>query len=205
MNEFDEIDGQSTDLDDIVRSLDDEGEPTSSAEEPSLPVEEPSVPEEESDLPAEEPASAEPEPSVAEEEPVSTAVQSEQVGSDTGARAEAGALEPARLVRWPFAVQCALWMVFAGVLGWQLLSVDRVTPVMELEFYGWAVWAGVALTALAVPVILVAWLLSRRRGTDRRGLFTQAMALGALTALFGAVVWWGVLIAADYARFGTWL
>lgn len=190
MSEFEEINEQDTELTEIVRALDSEEEIASDTVNAAQGE----------SAPAKEAAHIE----VVAEQPAQTEQQPEADTELTIAPEPVVALAPGRVTTWPFLAHAALWAIFAGLLAWQLLGVDRVTPVSETAFYGQAVWAGVALTALAPIVILVAWLVSRKDGVDRRGLFTQAMAFGALSALFGVVVWWGVLIAADYARFGTW-
>jgi hypothetical protein len=108
---------------------------------------------------------------------------------------------------WPFLVYFALWVVFTGLLVWQLLVVPVGTPIYELDIYGLSILAGLILTAmgplLAIGVWLAVW--SGRPHGQRAGLFGRSLILGALATLAGVALWLVALGSVDMLRLGRFL
>jgi hypothetical protein len=93
----------------------------------------------------------------------------------------------------PFAVYLGAWLALAGATA--LLLKDATAADLlgwrALPASGPIVWTGVGLTAVGPVLSLVVWLLARRRrpASSRRGLLVSALIRGALTAVFGVVIW----------------
>jgi hypothetical protein len=107
---------------------------------------------------------------------------------------------------WPFVVYFALWVVFAGVLVWQLMQTPAGTPIYDVDVYGISILVGLALTVMGPLLALAVWLalwLSRPGG--RKGLFSRSLIIGALTTLAGVAVWLVALGAVDMLRLGRLL
>ena len=104
---------------------------------------------------------------------------------------------------WPYLVYFGLWLVFAAVLVWQAMLVPAGTPIYELDLYGFSILAGMVLTALgpllAIGVWLAAWIA---HPNARKGLFSRAFIIGAVTTLAGVLVWLIALGALDMLRLG---
>lgn len=107
---------------------------------------------------------------------------------------------------WPFLIYFALWVVFAGLLVWQLTQTPVGTPIYELDAYGISILIGLVLTALgpllAIGVWLAVWIA---RPGARAGLFSRSMIIGAVTTLGGVTLWLVALGAVDMLRLGRLL
>lgn len=114
----------------------------------------------------------------------------------------AGFAEDGRLSPWPFLAYDAIWVVFAGILAWQLLELPVGTAAYEAPLYQWSVYGGLALTAAGPVLALIVWLFARRHRTERAGLFTSTLVAGSAATFVGVIAWWIALIAVDYVRLG---
>jgi hypothetical protein len=110
---------------------------------------------------------------------------------------------PISAIVWPFVIYDLAWIAYASVLVWRLLNLPANTPVYEWVYYEYALWAGVALTALGPLLILVVWLVTRLRHRDSNGIGLATLLVGSAATLLGVAVWWGALIALDYVRLGS--
>jgi hypothetical protein len=107
---------------------------------------------------------------------------------------------------WPFLVYFALWVVFAGLLVWQFLQAPAGTPIYEVGMYGTSILVGLVLTALGPLVAIAVWLVSwLARPGARKGLFSRAFIIGAVTTLAGVALWLIALGAIDMLRLGRLL
>ena len=110
---------------------------------------------------------------------------------------------PMKAILTPFVIYDLAWIAYASVLVWQLLGLPAATPAYEWEYYEYALWAGIALTALGPLLILAVWLITRLRHRESNGIGLSTLLVGSAATLLGVAVWWGALIAVDYVRLGS--
>jgi hypothetical protein len=113
----------------------------------------------------------------------------------------------ATTVSWiPFLVYDALWLIFAGLLIWQLAAVPATNAMYESELYSLAVLGGVVLAAVGPILILAVWIGSWGKEGARKGsLLVSALIRGSIATLAGVVIWWGALLLLDQLRLGRLL
>lgn len=111
-----------------------------------------------------------------------------------------------RILFWPFVAYDLLWAAFAGVLVWQLLAVPNGEAAYDAPVYPLLLISGIGLTVLGPVLILVAWLVARRREEESSGhVFISALVNGAIATSIGVAMWWVALLVIDQMRFGTLL
>lgn len=104
---------------------------------------------------------------------------------------------------WPFVVYDIVWLVFAGVMVWQLTELPPGTAVYESGVYPLTLLGGLVLTAAGPVLIVASWLFERRRMSVGSGqVFLSALFRGSVATLLGVAIWWAALIALDQLRLG---
>jgi len=153
-------------------------------------------------------------------EPESDAGSDEQASDDQPAEDEpgtTGALPVAQAdaelaegvgsgLTWiPYAGYLAAWLLLAGASAYLLRDATPESPARWTPEYAVIVWTGVGLTALGPLLSLVVWLVarSRRPASARRGLFVSALIRGALTAVFGVLIWAATIYVLELVATGV--
>lgn len=104
---------------------------------------------------------------------------------------------------WPFVVYDIIWLLFAGVMVWQLIELPAGTAVYESGIYPLTLLGGLVLTAAGPVLIVATWLFERRRLSAASGqVFLSALFRGSVATLLGVAIWWAALIALDQLRLG---
>lgn len=105
---------------------------------------------------------------------------------------------------WPFVAYDAVWLVFAGLVTWQLLEVPSGVAVYDAQIYPLVLVAGLVLTATGPAVVFASWFAARERSDEGPGqLLVSALLRGAVATSIGVALWWSVLIAVDRVRLGS--
>jgi len=104
---------------------------------------------------------------------------------------------------WPFIVYDLVWAAFAVLLIWQLLALPPDAVVYDSAIYDEMLYAGVILTAAGPLLIVVVWMLGRRREEGQsKGTFVATLVTGAIATLIGVALWWAAMLFVDYIRLG---
>ena len=185
-------------LDDLLAGLQADGEEAEPQPEPVADVVPVDVPDPEDDAMADE--------QTPDEQPIEDGSETTVDPMPTG-HAEAGLVEGVGggLTWIPYAAYLAAWLVLAGASAYLLKDATPESPARWMPEYAIIVWTGVGLTALGPLLSLVVWLVARSRRTAaaRRGLLVSALVRGALTAVFGVLIWAATIYVLELVATGV--
>lgn len=107
----------------------------------------------------------------------------------------------------PYAFYLGAWLLLSAATAFLLKGASPEDPARWMPAYPALVWTGVGLAAAGPVVSLGVWLAARRSRPSeaRRGLLAVALIRGALTAVFGVVIWIATLYALELAAAGALL